>query len=43
METVLMGLVTLGGACAVIFVAHGLALAQGRLNMVRSLRRRDRR
>ncbi len=43
MEFLLMALAALGGAGAVIFIAHGLAEAQGRVELLRSQRRRDRR
>ena len=43
MEILLMALAALGSAGAIMFVAHGLAEAQGRLDMLRSQRRRDRR
>ena len=43
MEFFLMAFAAIGGAGAVVFIAHGLAEAQGRLNLLRSQRRRDRR
>ena len=43
MEFFLMTLAAIGGAGAVIFVAQGLAEAQGRLDLLRKQRRRDRR
>jgi hypothetical protein len=43
MDFFLMTLAALGGAGAVIFIAHGLAEAQGRVELLRSQRRRDRR
>ena len=41
MEFFLMTLATLGGAGAVIFIAHGLAEAQGKVDLLRTQRRRD--
>ncbi|MEJ7807470.1 MAG: hypothetical protein WKG03_16290 [Telluria sp.] len=43
MELFLLTLAVAGGAGAVVFVTHGLSEAQDRLDMLRSLRRRDRR
>ncbi|WP_426210407.1 hypothetical protein [Massilia sp. TWP1-3-3] len=43
MEIILMAVAAIGGAGAVLYVAHGLAEAQGRLDMLRGQRRRDRR
>ncbi len=43
MEFILMALAAIGGAGVVIFIAQGLAEAQGRVELLRSQRRRDRR